>query len=956
MSSSNASETSECETDTEEVPNLPAMKSLFNYRYGRQFIDGNVWDDYQDNRSSAKKGLEGACKTHRGITSSQEELSIIDYEVGTNPACSSQEELSLLDFDDETKEDKDDSSTSSEEQETQLLTLQESLREALIDSYEMRKQLEENSKKNSTQVSDDKDLTMDGQRESSDAFMDAVSKHLENIRMEDGGLKEIPPGDNAIVNYILKSYDTEKGVESKTKAVGQEIEGQSKRSPDLEEVPLPSIPPGTQEASAGSTTKRQTMDEIMSSWDTSEEGNKAKNDSQPKPERPKSGLLGAIKKTGIQRDQSPEELLRSVELSWSTIPFTSSWEDINKKMVTEQKELPQRSKPQRKTVAKSDSSTNTKHSDFELWKEDGSDVVRLTPQNRDINQNLDSATCLYATQYPMLDKGSMTSDLEDYNTAPMEASMEILSGMFPDIQSEALADVLEKCKGDIHWAVNLLLDSPHNIDITLDRKPLEDASGIAVDSSSIPIENLVISDGKKTIKRRKDRKAAPSELSLMLKKQIEDSIRINEEYYEKNAYMKRQAEMNAECNAVQNSFADPSQTQEFDSTRMYESEYPSTFAQVSHSPQDDEDEEEETIPMKIDPEFFRQLASHFGHTVERERLEGPHSVSVINIPLSLGYQIYSSWLETVNRQIEDIQAAYDNMIKEDELLAKALQQQEQDQHKPDLREIMDMELAMALYKQDEALNRGNIEETVASKLSIQLLNEAFPNVDRKVILDAFRCKGCSFQKTVDFLKSLKGDSSKTVPAPEFLQAYEKKLIRQAEEESAKREAETPRKPIVVVKQKNTKKSAADTNDVLVVNPAEFRENMSRLQKRRIDCCKQAQEAFRNKSYSVASYYSYIASLYKERIAEINRKSISLKLFDEEKNEVSPRLLDLHFLFVPEAVQIADMFLDHHISELSRRNLSSLDLFLITGRGQKSRFNKPKIKPAIKKRLQQRNIA
>lgn len=41
------------------------------------------------------------------------------------------------------------------------------------------------------------------------------------------------------------------------------------------------------------------------------------------------------------------------------------------------------------------------------------------------------------------------------------------------------------------------------------------------------------------------------------------------------------------------------------------------------------------------------------------------------------------------------------MIKEDELLAKALQQQEHDQHKPDLREIMDMELAMALYKQDE---------------------------------------------------------------------------------------------------------------------------------------------------------------------------------------------------------------------------------------------------------------
>lgn len=624
MSSSNASETSECETDTEEVSNLPSMKGFFNYRYGRQFIDGNVWQDYQ-NDGAIKKGLEGSCKTHRGITSSQEELSIIDYEIGTNAACSSQEELSLLDFDDteEAKDDKDDSSSSSEEQETQLLTLQESLREALIDTYEKRKQLEETSIKNSTHITDNKDLIMDGQRESEE-FINAMNKRLENIRIEDSTVKESPPADSALVDYILKSYDTEKSAESKVKVLSQEIIGQNKKSPDLEEVPLPSIPLDLQGVPIGSTIKRQTMDEIISTWDTPPD-KKATVDSHPKPERPKSGLLGAIKKTGIQRDQSPEELLRSVELSWSSIPFTSSWEDINKKIGTEQKELPQRSKPQRKNVLKTDSSTNTKYSDFDLWKDGGSDVVKLTPQNRNINQNLEynSSAYLCGTQYPMLDKGSMTSDLDESDTIPMEASLEILSGMFPDIHPEMLEDVLEKCKGDVHWAVNLLLDSPHNVDIPLDRKHLEDGSSVAV-GNSIPIENLVISDGKKTIKRRKDRKAVPSELSLMLKKQIEDSIHINDEYYDKSLLLKRQAERNLEYNSLPNSFTDPSQILEFNNKRNYETEFPPSLAQVVHqSPQEDEDEEEETIPMKIDPEFFRQLATHFGHTVEPERLEGP---------------------------------------------------------------------------------------------------------------------------------------------------------------------------------------------------------------------------------------------------------------------------------------------------------------------------------------------
>lgn len=74
---------------------------------------------------------------------------------------------------------------------------------------------------------------------------------------------------------------------------------------------------------------------------------------------------------------------------------------------------------------------------------------------------------------------------------------------------------------------------------------------------------------------------------------------------------------------------------------------------------------------------------------------------IINIPLSLAQQLYDCWVESVNKQVEDMQNDYVKMLMEDELLAKAFQEQEFEYKQPDLREIMDMELAMLLYKQNQ---------------------------------------------------------------------------------------------------------------------------------------------------------------------------------------------------------------------------------------------------------------
>lgn len=76
-------------------------------------------------------------------------------------------------------------------------------------------------------------------------------------------------------------------------------------------------------------------------------------------------------------------------------------------------------------------------------------------------------------------------------------------------------------------------------------------------------------------------------------------------------------------------------------------------------------------------------------------------VPVINIPICLAQQIYEFWVESVNKQVEEMEIAYEKMTDEDELFAMALQEQEFEYRQPNLNEIMSMELAMMLYRQDK---------------------------------------------------------------------------------------------------------------------------------------------------------------------------------------------------------------------------------------------------------------
>lgn len=653
ISSSNASEASESETETDTDTDLLKWKETEEYfecETQISFKDGEDITEYKnDDRKSNQVAKKFSSQEEAylidfnasGIQSSEnhEETLLIDLETTLTPASVSQEDLSILNFNGSDNINSKDSSSSTEEQETQMLSLQESLRDVFIDSTRKSQETSLESspeKKPNAANNSEKIAAKPFEIELSDSLMNVLSKRFEisesNDRAKESDVAEGGVSINeSLLQMLVKKYSADEVENSEIKETNSNTESHiidnevSKKSPDLEEVPLPSIPPDKNENESPKfqcleseiannsksvelsadrpVLKRDNFEDIVNSWNCSI-AEESKKDTSPKPARTKNSLLGAKKKTGANtRDKSPDELLRSVDLSWSSVPFTSSWEDVSDKpLESEFQSLP---KPQRRFVLKSDSSTNTLHGDFDLWKKEVDGIVKLTAHSRNINQNYRESEIpvSHVSDILMLDKSSMTLDAEEMDSMGREIALETLTGMFPDISKHHLIEILDKCKGNLIWAIEVLLETPQNLanlpDAALiEESPVSCQGAKAIEEPDyVSLQNAMISDGKKTIKRKKEKKSAPSELSLILKKQIEDGIQINEDFYQdRTLFLKKLRHGEIEFG---------------DGPLEPVPEIPAENTVQSYECEEDI-EEEETIPMKLDPDFFRILNQQFG--------------------------------------------------------------------------------------------------------------------------------------------------------------------------------------------------------------------------------------------------------------------------------------------------------------------------------------------------------
>lgn len=126
-------------------------------------------------------------------------------------------------------------------------------------------------------------------------------------------------------------------------------------------------------------------------------------------------------------------------------------------------------------------------------------------------------------------------------------------------------------------------------------------------------------------------------------------------------------------------------------------------------------------------------------------------------------------------------------------------------------------------------------------------------------------------------------------------------------------------------------------------------------RRREELYKKAQSYYQKGMTEVAFFYSDLAS--KETKSFDRANHIAATVFAEEHSKRLQKFdtIDLHYLYVKEAIPQLDIFLDRNIHLLKGGSKRGQDLFVITGRGKNSIGGKSKIKPAVITRLSKRNI-
>lgn len=94
-----------------------------------------------------------------------------------------------------------------------------------------------------------------------------------------------------------------------------------------------------------------------------------------------------------------------------------------------------------------------------------------------------------------------------------------------------------------------------------------------------------------------------------------------------------------------------------------------------------------------------------------------------------------------------------------------------------------------------------------------------------------------------------------------------------------------------------------------------------------------------------------AQIHKKKVDVCNSRAAACLLSSHKKGNT----LDLHFLHVMEAEVVLDMFLDEIISDIGQQRRRHRTVFIITGRGLRSRGGVSRIKPMVLRKLQARKL-
>ncbi|XP_063242296.1 uncharacterized protein LOC134542183 isoform X2 [Bacillus rossius redtenbacheri] len=541
-----------------------------------------------------------------------------------------------------------------------------------------------------------------------------------------------------------------------------------------------------------------------------------------------------------------------------------------------------------------ESSTNTHHTDFwisrlvessdkgeEMLELCGVKVLASSGQYVSVILVTDLERTRNVPSVLMLDKSSMTGEDGDCGIPVASAdgvakkrSFEQLARVFCHIPRDELKELFDKCQEDVNWTAEMLLDSGYEPQDTL--QDLDDSFVNNVDdgsenqassapeaaseelffnkiSTESPISSTQTNIETRACTSKKGGKNAfktqSSAESLELKKHFEMNVHFDSSHYSEHVQRIKRIrhgefvgteEVRYSPQEPSAPFAEENDDQEgVDGVVQRPAEDDPEAATQSS-----DDEQTEWLPLTLDRQFVAKLHMLFGNPAI---LSPPDSEAVVSVPLGLARQLYCCLTDARESLAEQ-------RSREDEALARRLQQQESEAggQACDLQQIMDMELALSLYRADVDQSCGETRDDMATRLSRAKLAEAFPEVEQGALAEVLRAHDYSFSETCEVLQaSVAGgreDRVLHVFSPEALERHERRLLRQVQLEGAKA-LELEEAPKALDDDCDKDQALRDANH--------YRAEAARHAQLRLECDLKAREAYRSKMYSVASYYSQV---------------------------------------------------------------------------------------------------
>lgn len=361
----------------------------------------------------------------------------------------------------------------------------------------------------------------------------------------------------------------------------------------------------------------------------------------------------------------------SESVNWEPFcPTTSEWAGLNISAVQPTNGI---ISPLPSTVEYMDSSTNTQS--FDTKPENWSFFTLLTPVSRNINSSYFSSNIISPRLKLSLDKGTMTSDEEEFNIMAEDSKnkaehLKNMKAVFSHIPEHYLKDILERCNGDFNWAVEILLDGEtENGFINSEEKqvpgePSEETESI-VNSLCSPMQNTI----SETLKDEENREKTAYENACMQEKCLEESVNLKKHLehnfsFSDDHYSNHVLKLRRKIHGI----PAPKEDENMDNLTMFPEPMAEPYVSPRTSSESSEEVSEEgdnVVSVTVGNEFIQSLHEIYGVSSCDHPLE-----PVIHMPLSLLNQIHALWMESLYNQI-DVQKEYlKSIIKEDEDFAR----------------------------------------------------------------------------------------------------------------------------------------------------------------------------------------------------------------------------------------------------------------------------------------------